>query len=293
VIIFSSNIPNSFAVPVDIIYGGPNDPIDDFTPLVDFNSGTGGLDWLFFGTGGNLVNFPIPLPETGDLDVFFDHGNSDVKSEVVESFVTCIDDIRRFYDGKFGVGVATEIFLFLDINEVGGPMMMPGLLDFLKIEVRSFDSITVGATGNADDPCSNDPVLTADQDALGDPALLTISGETVLAILNPAPIALPEVGAGGGKADWIIGTNVNAFDNALDDKNIMITIHMPDVSNGFEEIFLSGALYPMDFTPVGGKLLPLDQTALLLAGVQSVSMWMIPVVVAGIGIGVFVIKRKK
>jgi len=44
--------------------------------------------------------------------------------------------------------------------------------------------------------------------------------------------------------------------------------------------------------PIGGELLPLDTTALLLAGVQSVSMWMIPVVVAGIGIGVFVIKRR-
>jgi len=45
-------------------------------------------------------------------------------------------------------------------------------------------------------------------------------------------------------------------------------------------------------TPVGGTYIPIDQTALLLAGVQSISMWMIPVVVAGIGIGVFVIKRR-
>jgi len=45
-------------------------------------------------------------------------------------------------------------------------------------------------------------------------------------------------------------------------------------------------------SPVGGTSIPIDQTALLLAGVQSVSMWMIPVVLAGIGIGVFVIKRR-
>jgi len=37
----------------------------------------------------------------------------------------------------------------------------------------------------------------------------------------------------------------------------------------------------------------IDTTALLLAGVQSISMWMIPVVAAGVGIGVFVIKRRK
>jgi len=44
---------------------------------------------------------------------------------------------------------------------------------------------------------------------------------------------------------------------------------------------------------VGGELVPIDTTALLLAGVQSISMWMIPVVIAGIGIGVFVIIRRK
>ena len=44
---------------------------------------------------------------------------------------------------------------------------------------------------------------------------------------------------------------------------------------------------------IGGELIPLDTTALLLAGVQSISMWMIPVVLSGIGIGIFVIKRRK
>jgi len=44
--------------------------------------------------------------------------------------------------------------------------------------------------------------------------------------------------------------------------------------------------------PIGGTYIPIDQTALLLAGVQSISMWMIPVVIAGIGIGIFVIKRR-
>jgi len=44
---------------------------------------------------------------------------------------------------------------------------------------------------------------------------------------------------------------------------------------------------------IGGTYIPIDQSALLLAGVQSISMWMIPVLIAGIGIGVFVIKRRK
>ncbi len=42
---------------------------------------------------------------------------------------------------------------------------------------------------------------------------------------------------------------------------------------------------------VGGDLLSIDNTALILAGAQSFS-WMIPVLVAGIGIGLFVVSRK-
>jgi len=43
---------------------------------------------------------------------------------------------------------------------------------------------------------------------------------------------------------------------------------------------------------VGGSDVSINTSALLLAGVESISMWMIPVVIAGIGIGIFVIKRR-
>ena len=42
---------------------------------------------------------------------------------------------------------------------------------------------------------------------------------------------------------------------------------------------------------IGGTLLPLDTTALLLAGAQSTT-WMIPVVLSGVGIGLFIVSRK-
>ena len=44
---------------------------------------------------------------------------------------------------------------------------------------------------------------------------------------------------------------------------------------------------------IGGEIIPLDNSALVIAGVQSVSMWMIPVILTGIGIGVFVIMRTR
>jgi len=47
------------------------------------------------------------------------------------------------------------------------------------------------------------------------------------------------------------------------------------------------------FPTVGGSMIPIDSIALLLAGVQSISMWMIPVVIAGVGISIFVAIRRK
>ena len=50
----------------------------------------------------------------------------------------------------------------------------------------------------------------------------------------------------------------------------------------------------LDFLPcpvVGGEFLSIDSTSLILAGAQSFS-WMIPLILSGIGIGLFVVSRK-
>jgi hypothetical protein len=43
--------------------------------------------------------------------------------------------------------------------------------------------------------------------------------------------------------------------------------------------------------PVGGEIIPIETTSLILAGVQSFS-WMIPILLSGMGIGLFAISRK-
>ena len=52
----------------------------------------------------------------------------------------------------------------------------------------------------------------------------------------------------------------------------------------------------LDFLPcpddvVGGKIIPIETTSLILAGAQTFS-WMLPVILSGIGIGLFVVSRK-
>jgi len=61
-------------------------------------------------------------------------------------------------------------------------------------------------------------------------------------------------------------------------------------TSGFFE-FLFATYFGEESVVVGGELLPIDSTALMLAGAQTFS-WMIPVVLSVIGIGLFVVSRK-
>jgi len=65
-----------------------------------------------------------------------------------------------------------------------------------------------------------------------------------------------------------------------------------DNANGCDAVVVVEQFPTVD-VKIGGTLIPIDTTTLLLAGVQSISMWMIPVVAAGVAIGIFVIKRRK
>jgi len=44
---------------------------------------------------------------------------------------------------------------------------------------------------------------------------------------------------------------------------------------------------------IGGELLPIDTTALLIAGFQTNAIWMLPIVMSAVGIGAFVLTKKK
>jgi len=58
---------------------------------------------------------------------------------------------------------------------------------------------------------------------------------------------------------------------------------------------ISGSVLPIpgivNLCPVGGEIIPLDTTMILVAGAQNIAAWMIPVIISAIGIGI-VIARK-
>jgi len=58
-----------------------------------------------------------------------------------------------------------------------------------------------------------------------------------------------------------------------------------------QEVCLAADKALLPGVPIGGTLIPIDTTLLLLVGAQSIAAWMIPVIIAGIGIAI-VIARK-
>ena len=117
--------------------------------------------------------------------------------------------------------------------------------------------------------------------------------ETVFVFANGVELGLVDA-EGLGIGDFEVQKKFSTL--AMPDGSGDLTIGFNLVSNDFanptsgvgvEQIVITSD----DDREVGGELLPIDTTALLLANAQTFS-WMIPVVLSGIGIGLFVVSRK-
>ncbi len=88
----------------------------------------------------------------------------------------------------------------------------------------------------------------------------------------------------------LFGPN-NLFENSSPFQNGGFLINV--IESGTDQNF--GGLVPITTIPsicvVGGELIPIETTSLLLAGAQTFS-WMIPVILSVLGIGLFVVSRK-
>jgi hypothetical protein len=133
--------------------------------------------------------------------------------------------------------------------------------------------------------------------------ILTQHGQSLDVILNPflmcAPMIkdnsfFPDNGLDGEhmvcyNVDEVDRTNIDAIEPLPFALNDQVEGPVPFQINDVEK-FCAPAL--KSFPTVGGSDVSINTAALLVAGAQSVSMWMIPVIVAGAGIGLFVIKRR-
>jgi len=87
-----------------------------------------------------------------------------------------------------------------------------------------------------------------------------------------------DTGASAGVMKWVVGDD-------LYPGGTVISFGTPDMDSDH------GFITYFEDVPVGGSLVPIDTTSLLLAGTQMTAAWMIPAIIAAIGIGI-VIARK-
>jgi len=96
--------------------------------------------------------------------------------------------------------------------------------------------------------------------------------------------------------DFMPGSNILFGSVAQFDRNIhsiaTIDPNTAVVTNiGFTEGFLDSIAFVLD-VEVGGEFSPIDSTALMLAGLQSSAIWMLPILAGAAGVGVYFIKTR-
>jgi len=177
---------------------------------------------LFNGDNGNNT-----LPQGGGTDTLL----------FGESYVTTAGELKAFYNLNFLPGSINQIVLFLDLNETSGGAPINTLT---KLD------IVLNPTSIQGNPNPFGDVSSVSQAAINQ----VYSGGLTIANLNPQPANnLPANSQGAGFADYGIFTGIDPF--SLNDSDVLLfNISMSQLSNGAEEIFLSGSYGPSDIIPI-------------------------------------------
>ncbi|MCC6680627.1 MAG: PEP-CTERM sorting domain-containing protein [Phycisphaeraceae bacterium] len=204
-------------------------------------SGNGTLDLRMFTYSGSEIqntsgafngdNGNNTLPHAGGADT----------ASFAESYVTTAGDLKAYYNLNFAPGSINQIMLMLDLNETGGgePNNTLAKLD-----------VILNPTSIQSNPSPLGDVSSATQAAINQ----VYSGGSVIANLSPQPAAnIPVNSQGAGFADYAIFTGINPF-NLNDSDVLLFNVSMSVLSNGSEEIFLSGSYAPLDIAPEPASL---------------------------------------
>ena len=214
---------------------------------------------------------PIVLPATDEANVIFDNGRADASlfpCGMTAGLVYCADDF---------VLDADEILT--DVHFDGFDSLGSGIPEF-RYFILADDSGLPGAIIQSGDAVNEHKELIVDNTFrywfdLDIPLPLN-AGTTFW-------IAIDRV-SDAGDVEWVVGENPVVGNQAV--------FTSDDGATWQTSLFLDfNFVLTGQPTVVGGELIPLESTSLILAGVQSFS-WMIPVVLSILGIGLFVVSRK-
>ena len=200
----------------------------------------------------NADNGNKSLPNSGGADT----------SSFDESYVVTAKEVKDFYILNFPNGIGSsdvaDIVVFLDLNETGGgsPSNFFTLLDVV------LNPATISGNPNA-----LGDVTGAEQAAINQ----VHTGGTLSANMAVSSINLPVNNQGAGFADYGIYLGIDPFGLA-DNDVLLFNFSMNTLSNGAEELFLSGEFSPADLTaavPEPGSLLMFSAVCLGLTNRRS------------------------
>ena len=214
-------------------------------------SGNGTLDLRMFTFSGSEIKNTAGSFNGDNGNNTLPQGSGADTSSFAESYVTTAGDLKAYYNLNFPSGSIHEIALFLDLNETGGGAPNNTLA---KLDV------ILNPTSIQGNPNPIGDVTSAQQAAINQ----VYTGGTTIANLNPQPAAnMPVTNQGAGFADYAIFTGIDPF--GLNDSDVLLfNISMSLLSDGAEEIFLSGDYAPSDVPePATMALLALGGLALL------------------------------
>jgi len=253
--------------------------VDGSQTFIGDPTASGGVSGLAFDSSGNLVGSvvfgPPPTsdlieidPVTGSLSnnigVIFDATGVEVK---IADLAT-----QPGTGNLFGIGAGAndgDLFSISKLNGFAALIGNPGS--------------GVGAIGFAPDGT----LFFVPRSAQTLETLNPSNGNVLTSVVRSEGIELDALGVRSDGTIFVAGTPFLIGGDGRDIWTIAIDGTMSLIGNGVRQVA------DLDFVPcpIGGTMIPIDSTSLLLAGAQMNAAWMIPVIVSAIGIGI-VIARK-
>ena len=212
-------------------------------------SGNGTLDLRMFTFSGSEIPNTAGLFNGDNGNNALPQGGGADTSLFAESYVTTAGELKAYYDLNFPPGSIHEIVLILDLNEV----------ETLNNTLAKLD-VVLNPTSIQGEPNPLGDVSSAAQAGINQVYI----GGTTIAYLDPQPAAnLPVNNQGAGFADYAIFTCIDPF--GLNDSDVLLfNVSMSLLSDGAEDIFLSGTYAPSDVPePATLSLLAIGGLALI------------------------------
>ena len=81
----------------------------------------------------------------------------------------------------------------------------------------------------------------------------------------------------------------------LDSMQLMMieNTSLSDIIMRNTDMYMDHSAFLAADVPVGGKIIPIDSTSLLLAGIQTSAVWIVPLLAGVVGIAIIFIKKKR